>query len=333
VQLSAFATAATGPESIAADGLLEGLKTPVIFPRLDKRDGYDAAFLELADGSEIPLPILTPAGEKIVARLDDGSPELKYHKFSVVMHKRRRMALFTAANVDWRDELRRINGRKPTRKELTGTGGAAERWVTDERIPDSQQLPDDFYTKDGGSFDKGHFVRRDDVCWGTSFKDIQMANGDTFHTTNCSPQVSGFNQAAKGEDNWGDLEDLVQKETGAERVIVFAGPVLSKDNLRFEGVDKRGEVQIQIPNSYWKIVVAQGDSGPEAFGFVLEQDLADVELEFAVPTRWRRYLRRIDEIEKLLFGLASLERLKPYDQTESSRGRRMNGRTRRVADA
>ena len=36
-----------------------------------------------------------------------------------------------------------------------------------------------------------------------------MGNGDTYHTTNCSPQVAGFNRAANGEDNWGDLENLV----------------------------------------------------------------------------------------------------------------------------
>jgi endonuclease G len=275
--------------------LLEGMQTPLIAPRLDKRSGYDPKFLDLDGGLEIPLPKLTESGEGVAARLDDGSPELKYHKFSIVLDKRRRMPLITAANVDWRERLRKVNGRKPTRKELNGfTSDASERWVTDERIPANQQLPDKFYTRDGGFFQKGHVVRRDDVCWGSSLADIQKANGDTFHTTNCTPQLAGFNMANEGEDNWGDLENLIQVETGAERVIVLAGPVLNdEEDLRVEGLDERGEVQIQIPSQFWKIVVANGANGPEAFGFVQEQDLTDVPLELNVPARWRRYFRKI----------------------------------------
>src|SRR5436190_20589750 len=104
------------------------------------------------------------------------------------------MAIFTASNVDWREASRLVNGRKPRRKELTGLAdGDIEQWVTDPRIADEHQLPDVFYTKDGGAFDKGHIVRRDDVAWGDTFDDMQMANGDTYHTTNCSPQISAFN--------------------------------------------------------------------------------------------------------------------------------------------
>ncbi len=69
-----------------------------------------------------------------------------------------------------------------------------------------------------------------------------------------------------------------------------------------------------MPSGFWKIVVAKGDGGPEAFGFVLEQDLSDVPLEFAVPALWRRHTRKISEIEDLLFGLVSLASFKPHDQ-------------------
>jgi endonuclease G len=296
-------------------------RQPVIFPRLDRREGYKSKFLELASGEGVPLPELTPAGTSIAALLDDGSPELKYHKFSVVMHKRRRLALFAASNVDYRDKVRKINGRKPSREELNGfVTNTSELWITDERIPENQQLPDRFFTRDGGAFDRGHIVRRDDVCWGKSFKDMQKANGDTFHTTNCSPQAAGFNQSKEGEDNWGDLENMIQKQTRSERVIIFAGPVLDDERDQwFDGVDQRGEVQLQIPSRYWKIVVAKGTNGPEAYGFVLEQDLTDVPLEFGVPVTWRRYLERIERIESMLFGLARFEWLKQYDQYDAVR--------------
>jgi endonuclease G len=190
------------------------------------------------------------------------------------------------------------------------------------------QLPDYFYTKDGGAFDKGHIVRRDDVAWGETFDEIQKANGDTYHTTNCSPQVAGFNRAA-ADENWGDLEKLIQRETGAERVCIFAGPVLDEDDRIFSGKDEHGPVELQIPRKFWKIVVAKGedDEAPQAFGFVLEQDLSDVPLEvpleFAVPQPWKRYMQSIAEIEAMLNGWAKLTWLKEHDAFESEEGRRV----------
>ncbi len=154
---------------------------------------------------------------------------------------------------------------------------------------------------------KGHLVRRDHVAWGSTFEGMQMGNGDTYHTTNCSPQVSKFNQSPKGEDNWGDLENMIQKQTSADRVIIFSGLVLSKFDRIFKGVDKSGLVKVQIPKQFWKIVVAKTDEGPRAFGFVLKQKLTGVPLEFTVPEDWEPYQTHIHEIEDLLFGLATLE--------------------------
>lgn len=321
---------AGGVEYSAAPGdIAEGYKKPFVAPRLDQRAGYDPAFLDL-DGGEVPVPELTDEGQELVAKLDDGSHLLKYHKFSVCMHKLRRMALFTVANVDWREEMRTINGRAPTRKELNGfTSDASERWVTDERIPQIHQLPDVFYTKDGKAFDKGHLVRRNDVTWGTSFKDIQKANGDTFHTTNCSPQTLQFNRSNMGEDNWGDLENLIASQTASEKAIVLSGPVLAESDLRFEGVDERGEVHIQIPRRFWKIVVVKSPDGPKVYGFVQEQDLSDVPLEFAVPARWLQQMESIKKIEKLLFGAAKLRWYKDFDQYDTVMGDRVRRRLRR----
>src|ERR1043165_3944244 len=147
-----------------------------------------------------------------------------------------------------------------------------EQWVTDPRVAAAHQLPDVFYSEDGGAFDKGHIVRRDDVCWGKTFVDIQMGNGDTYHGTNCTPQIKGFNQSTAGTDNWGDLEELVQKSGGAEqeKVVIFAGPVLAPDDRWFRGKDDGGPIRVQVPRRFWKIVVAPG---PKAYGFILGQDV------------------------------------------------------------
>ena len=316
--------AATTGTAAAAE---EALRAPIIYDGLESRGGYDPEFLELDEGLTVPLPQLTASGKKAVATLEDGSSELKYHKFSVVVHKRRRLALFTAANVDWRPDSRLIDGTKPSRKLLTGLENDQELWVTDPRIPEAHQLPDVFFSKDDGAFDKGHLVRRDDVCWGDTFEDIQMANGDTFHTTNCSPQVAEFNRSNKGKDNWGDLENLVQAQTKAEKAILFSGPVLADDDQVFNGRDVHGRVAIMIPRTFWKIVLVKGDEGPERpYGFVLkEQDLSAVPRpeEFVITEQWKPFMKSIADIERSLDGLAKLTWLKRYDQFETDSGHRV----------
>ena len=293
-------------------------KVPYVYPNIELRKGYAATFLKFSDNTGVPLPQLTSAGKAAAARLADGTYELKYHHFSVVMQKERRLALFTAANVDWRREKREIDGQKPSRKRLNGfTGNEQEDWLNDERLSPEYQLPDYFYSKDRGAFDRGHLVRRDDVAWGNSFEEMQKGNGDTFHMTNCSPQVAGFNQAKFGNFNWGQLENMIQKETNSEKVCVFSGPVLDPDDDYFHGLVRSGvEVSVQIPRSFWKIIVAKQDGSPAAFGFILDQDLSAVDLyeELIIPDAWRDYLRPISEIESLMFGLAKLTWFKKWDR-------------------
>lgn len=298
------------------------MQMPVIFAGLENRSGYQDDFL----GTKVPLPSLTASGKRVAAKLDDGSTELKYHKFSVVMHRGRRLALYSAANVDFRKASREPGGEKFSRKELTGLeDGQMELWSIDWRIADDEQLPDIFFTKDGGAFDKGHLTRRDDVCWGTSFKDIQKSNGDTYHTPNCSPQVSGFNQSTKGEDNWGDLENLVQAQTKAEKAIVISGPVLADDDPLFEGKDEDGRLVIRIPRRYWKIIVVENDGEIKAFAFGLKQNLRAVPRaeEFSVPAEWRRFMVNISELEDDLGGLVDLSWFRERDQFGTDEGERV----------
>lgn len=58
---------------------------------------------------------------------------------------------------------------------------------------------------------------------------------------------------------------------------------------------------------------------PAAYGFILDQDLADMDpgVEFALPNAWKEYLRPLAEIEELLGGLAELGPLKAWDQCGS----------------
>ena len=296
-------------------------KVPTVLPGLTSRKGFRPDFLQLADHASVPMPVLTAAGKSAATKVEGGGNVLKYHKFSIVMHRERRLALFTAANVDWRPEKRQVGGRRPTRKELNGFDGAeSETWVLDPRIPADRQLPDVFYSKDQGAFDKGHLVRRDDVAYGDDFADMQMSNGDTFHVTNCSPQTAAFNRPKPSAFNWGALEEMIQKQTGTEKVCVFSGPVFAPADRFFHGkTTGGGDVSAQIPSRFWKIIVANDGGSPAAFGFVLDQDLAGVPLhtELAVPDRWRSRMTPIADIETLLGGLIKLSSLKDFDQSDS----------------
>ncbi|MBX9700283.1 MAG: DNA/RNA non-specific endonuclease, partial [Acetobacteraceae bacterium] len=291
----------------AADGgAVEAFRIPWIdHSGYGNRRGYQPDFL-LTPAERAELPSATPARRKALAALlvpfpeirdaakhcatlADGSHVIPYHHFSLAMHRARRLALVTAANVDHRDASQKPEaGRSYTRQALTGLGKYDhERWITDERIPQDAQLPDSFFTKDRGSFDKGHLVRRDDVAWGTSWDAVRRANGDTYHTTNCSPQVNGFNSSFVG-GIWGKLENVVGAQGRRETYCILAGPVLDPQDRVFQGEDDAGRrIAVRIPRRYWKVVVARADDRLQAFGFVLDQDLGGVDWEFAPPAAWR----------------------------------------------
>lgn len=252
----------------------------------DNRRGYQDDFL----GPRVPLPALKDSS--VVSTLDDGSHNIPYKHFSVVMHRDRRLALFVASNV-MADTAINPETRKPyIRAEL-----GSESWFTDSRIPAKHQIPEWFYDKDDKAFDKGHIVGRDYLAWGSTLDELQLSNGDSFHVTNCSPQTMGFNRF-KGE--WRHLESFVQRQVKAERLSVFAGPVLADADRVFVGEDRDGELRIQIPSRFWKIVVARKGDRLQSFGFILEQDLSKTPLEFMVDAVWKHKMISIPALEKIV---------------------------------
>jgi endonuclease G, mitochondrial len=297
---------------------VEALVEPFHDEDFSDRHGYDERFL----GVRVPLPRVLD--RKIVSKQDDGSYILRYEHFSLVMHKTRRLALYTASNVDAAPGRKKPEpGRDYTRKGLTGLGdNDQEKWFIDPRIPAIHQLPDRFFTKDRASFDKGHIVRREDVAWGNSFDEVRRANGDTFHVTNCSPQVARFNRSnLKGL--WGQLENLVLEQAETERYSVFAGPVFRGDDRFFLGVDDAGSVRIPIPRQFWKIVVARSARKLQTFAFVLDQDLSGTDLEgleFAVDKPWRERMIAVKDLDNLIPEFALPRQLMDSDQIDADPG-------------
>ncbi|MBF0307254.1 MAG: DNA/RNA non-specific endonuclease [Alphaproteobacteria bacterium] len=252
---------------------LEALREPYRDTDYTSRRGYDQDFLEENDGSRasVRVPMPSAADPAVLAKTRDGSDLLHYQNFSIRMHKTRRLALVTACNLTRDPRLKKPEADYDyTRKGLSGLDeDDRERWFLDPRLAPEFQLPDVFFTKDRGSFDKGHLVRREDVAWGESYALLRRANGDTFHVTNCSPQVAAFNQAGKGVNNWGDLEDHVLREATNERLCLFSGPVLDPTDEVFVGVGDGGTVlRAKIPARYWKVIVARVEDGIAAYGRV-----------------------------------------------------------------
>jgi endonuclease G, mitochondrial len=199
------------------------LKTVELSPEWYARSkGYDPKFL----GLRVDLPKLSQERLKDSVLLMDGSGhELKYTHFSVVMSKSRKLALFTAVNIDGR----RIEDLKRDR----------DAWYFDPRIERNYQMDPKVY--EHPQLDRGHLVRRLDPVWG---KGAKKANEETFHFTNCSPQHSKLNQKT-----WLDLENYILKNAKVYdlKVTVFTGPV-------FRGNDKVYLKKFAIPAEFWKVV-------------------------------------------------------------------------------
>jgi endonuclease G len=215
---------------------------------------YDPLFL--GDGFNVPLPRL---GDTLRASALYGGEVINYTYFSLVMHATRRVAIYTAHNVD-AARMVRVRERHP--------------WQMDERVGEFQLGPEVY---DSNQLDRGHLVRRGDVLWG-SLAMARAANRATFFYTNAAPQHQNFNQ-----DEWVALEDWVlhQATDLSYRLCIFTGPVLRGDDPVLEDLPPnlrtafhaRGPAQ--IPAAFWKIIVLRdstaGGEDLSAVAFAMRQ--------------------------------------------------------------
>jgi endonuclease G len=240
------------------ESLLEKVEPDPSDPDYENRPGYETDFL----GFEVPFPGLTNVTEPKAFALpdqpDDSRFELKYHHFSVIFNKARRLAFAAGVNYD------------PTAKVQFKREGK-DRWFYDPRVQPKEELQagEDLYADN--PLDRGHLVRRADAAWGPTKKQAKLANDDTFHFTNCSPQHEITNQgkvkrAPPGLKLWGRLEDHIssQGKEGKRKLSIFNGPVFRTRDTTYRGV--------KIPKEFWKVVVFENDAGePAAAAFVLTQ--------------------------------------------------------------
>lgn len=222
-----------------------------IDPNYDDRHGYDPAFLGTSN-KRVPLPKLSTHQMQLVPEklIEDNHPShvLAYHHYSLVMNKARRLPFFTAVNIDGSVSFRLK--RDP------------DNWKFDPRIPNEAQVGEELYANN--DFDRGHLVRRLDPAWGENQSIARVANDDTFHFTNCSPQHKTFNQ---GQALWAGLEDYIlnNADDGDFRVTVFTGPVFRDNDQLYRNL-------IPIPKDFWKVVVMAKGSGLSATAYMVSQE-------------------------------------------------------------
>jgi endonuclease G len=249
-----------GPAPTASpEAVLEKVEPDPGDPTYRNRPGYDPAFL----GFEAPFPRLTnavrPSAFEVAGAPGDDRYLLKYHHYSVILNKARSLAFVAGVN---------YNPVAPVHHPRDKDG---DRWYFDPRVSSTGefQAGQGVYAKN--PLDRGHLVRRADAAWGETAEEAKLANDDTFHFTNCSPQHEITNQGLTGKAPpdlklWGSLEEHVaaQGKKSKRRLCVFNGPIFAASDREYRG--------IQLPREFWKVVVFEGGEGkPAAAAFVLTQ--------------------------------------------------------------
>lgn len=239
----------------------------------DGRGGYEEDFLP---DFTVQWPMPLGHRKKDVLQISDSQRNLlDYTNFSVMMSVSRRIAMCVGVNINGKESVK-----IPRDKDM---------WYLDGRIPDEAQIGEELYARN--LLDRGHLVRREDPNWGD---DAQTANEDTFHFTNCSPQMGAFNQKT-----WLSLENYVLKTTrnSRERVTVFSGPVFGNRDLLYRDV--------LIPLAYWKIIAfIDDDDNPSATAYKISQreELAELEATFGAFKTYQCSIVAIEELTGLSFG-------------------------------
>jgi endonuclease G len=245
----------------------------------DERPGYDTEFLG-KDSLRVPLPVLDESANVLQFKQNGKkTSEIKYWNYSVVMHKGRKLAYFSAVNVD-------------AKLRPDGAGRDGDVWYFDTRVPKASQIGPEFYgaqktfelDRSQNPFDRGHLTRRLDAQWGNNNQESSRNGNDSFHWTNCTPQHWRFNQGAK---KWLGLEDYVIKgfANRTSRACVINGPVFDAP-LSKMGPDGRPTPSIggkrhkdptfggfDIPKLFFKVVACEKSDGSLATAaFLMSQE-------------------------------------------------------------
>jgi len=267
--------------------IAEEIKKIEIEDGMDYSDckGYVPGFLSV----NIPLPMPNATLRKFITKQKiNNDIILKYHHFSVLLHKVRKMPVLSAIN---------ING--SPKKRLDETKRGTDVWLRDNRVDYELQLNDKYYK--GSGFDRGHMSRREDANWGDTAEEAREYADLTCIYTNACPQINTINQSSRG-GLWGELEKVVLENGAFEEkgklanISVFNGPILKDSDKFFRG--------IQVPMEYFKIILwLNNEKKLKATAFKLSQKnlVGDIDFDEAID------LDKNVEFAKYNYSIAKLQ--------------------------
>jgi len=250
----------------------------------DDRTGYQADFLG-GGNLKVPLPALGPHLETKVAKTSSGAMEIKYRHYSAVINKARRLAFYSAVNIDGKDLSNPIR---------------PKRFLLDPRLSADLQTGEIMYKNN--DFDRGHLTRRLDPCWGSD-DEIDQGNRDSMFFPNIAPQHKNLNQKI-----WAELEDHVLSAVDERdaRVCVFTGCIFSED----DPVQKPSG--IRVPMAFFKVIASldrpssgrgRSSAGPklQAQAFVISQQnlVKPGDLEIVLGRGFETFQVTIEQLERM----------------------------------
>lgn len=262
-------------------------------------NGYDLDFL----GAPVSLPVLSEANSALA--FEQGR-RIDYLNFSLVLNKQRRMAFFTAVNLD-RDFLRVLPRTLQSLRAI------------DPRIPPDAQMSLDW--AGGKGIVIGRLASRAAILWGNVFPDNQamaaeIADRVADVMTNAVPRYERFSRGV-----WAGLESwtLADHNPLARRVSVFTGPLFSVDDAVIDGQ--------AVPRAFWSVVVSAVPDyqqmlvgGAYAVDVFLIPQVGDgIDEQINVETRFDAALYRISiaELEQMA-GLQFPELIRVADQARNA---------------
>ncbi|MEG9525440.1 MAG: DNA/RNA non-specific endonuclease [Hyphomicrobiales bacterium] len=212
--------------------------TPVRLPPLPEGvplRGYDPDFLtgdilSKASAPPVPMPHASGAADLVVP----------YLNYSVAMDATRRLPRVAAVTI--------------RRSGLIALQSVNAVLQPDPRLPAEQQA-DPRWFRDGLA--AGQLVNAREIAWGDGFPTDAAAAGRRAYamvatTTNATPQFEAFDGGP-----WVQAETYAREAfaPGADRIIVFSGPLLRPD-------DPTSASGARIPRSFWKVMVAANPDDP-----------------------------------------------------------------------
>lgn len=246
-----------------------------------ERNGYQPAFL----GKKllVPLPKLSAAMSKQALKVEGSGNELRYWNYTVKLNRLRRLAYFSAANVDparWRGS-----------RDADG-----DTWYPDDRVkPANAQVGREFYTRQKtfeaadrskNPFDQGHLSRRRDLQWGGDDKEAKRNGDDSYHYPNCAPQHWQFNQNNAASGIWFRLEEYAAspKFSDGKKLTIINGPIFDAPlstpgqgglwKLNPSGKRAKDLVfgGVAIPKQFFKVMVCAAGSKLRVAAFVVTHE-------------------------------------------------------------